>query len=627
MATKPLEHKLTAILYADVAGYSRLTGDDEEGTHRRLSASLDAITASIKEHNGKVMHFAGDAVLADFAAVSDAVICAVTIQRDLGDRNRDLPEDRKVHFRMGVNLGEVIVDRGEIYGDGVNIAARLESLAEPGGICVSDFVHGALGNKLPLDYEFMGEQRVKNIAEPVKAYRARLKPDAMLPTPGILPKIRRRRQRLIIASAAVVVFAIGASVIAWLARSPSISEPVSQDSAALPMPAKLSIAVLPFNNMSDDSEQEYFADGMTEDLITDLSKISGLFVIARTSSFAYKGRVVDVREVARELGVRYVLEGSVRKAGDRIRINAQLIDATSGGHVWAERYDRQLIDIFDLQNEVIERIVTALAVRLTPQESERVTHRSTNDVTAYDHFLRGLALARTTNYEDAREEYQQAIDSDPGFARAYGALSVTYTFGVQYGRSTDPQSDKERALALAKKAIAIDDNVPQVHFALGFAYFNNRDHGQAVNAVRRAIELDPGYTDAFGLLAWIHSHAGDPQEALRVLEKAKRLNPYPNAGTLGVFGLAHFLAGDLDEAIEVHQASLDSNPELTSSRIYLSATFSRSGRLDEAEWEATEILMQNPGFSVERWIRTQPYKDPAERDRLREDLLRAGLPE
>ena len=627
MATKPLEHKLTAILYADVAGYSRLTGDDEEGTHRRLSASLDAITASIKEHNGKVMHFAGDAVLADFAAVSDAVICAVTIQRDLGDRNRDLPEDRKVHFRMGVNLGEVIVDRGEIYGDGVNIAARLESLAEPGGICVSDFVHGALGNKLPLDYEFMGEQRVKNIAEPVKAYRARLKPDAMLPTPGILPKIRRRRQRLIIASAAVVVFAIGASVIAWLARSPSISEPVSQDSAALPMPAKLSIAVLPFNNMSDDSEQEYFADGMTEDLITDLSKISGLFVIARTSSFAYKGRVVDVREVARELGVRYVLEGSVRKAGDRIRINAQLIDATSGGHVWAERYDRQLIDIFDLQNEVIERIVTALAVRLTPQESERVTHRSTNDVTAYDHFLRGLALARTTNYEEAREAYQQAIDSDPGFARAYGALSVTYTSAVQYGRSTDPQSDKERAFALAKKAIAIDDNVPQVHFALGFAYFNNRDHRQAVNAMRRAIELDPGYTDAFGLLAWIHSHAGDPQEALRVLEKAKRLNPYPNAGTLGVQGLAFFLAGDLDKAIEVQQASLDSNPEITGTHIYLAATFSRSGRLDEAEWEATEILMENPGFSVERWIRTQPYKDPAELDRLREDLLRAGLPE
>jgi adenylate cyclase len=576
MAIKPLEHKLTAILYADVAGYSRLTGEDEEGTHRRLSASLDAITASIKEHNGTVMHFAGDAVLADFATVSDAVICAVTLQRELGDRSRDLPEDRKIYFRMGVNLGEVIVDRGEIYGDGVNIAARLESLAEPGGICISDFVRGALGNKLPLDYEFMGEQRVKNIAEPVKAYRARLIPDAVLPTPGALPKIRRRRQRLIMVSAAVAVLAIGASVIAWLTQSPSTSEPVLQDSAALPFPANLSIAVLPFNNMSDDSEQEYFADGMTEDLITDLSKVSGLFVIARTSSFTYKGRVLDVREVARELGVRYVLEGSVRKAGNRIRINAQLIDATTGGHVWAERYDRQLIDIFDLQNEVTEHIVTALAVRLTPQESERVTHRSTNNVTAYDHFLRGLALARTSNYEEAREEYQQAIDSDPGFARAYGALSVTYTFGVQYGRSTDPQSDKERALALAKKAIAIDDNVPQVHFALGFAYFNNRDHGQAVNAVRRAIELDPGYTDAFGLLAWIHSHAGDPQEALRVLEKAKRLNPYPNAGTLGVSGLAHFLAGDLDEAIEVHQASLDSNPELTASRIYLSWFFRRA---------------------------------------------------
>ncbi len=627
MAIKPLEHKLTAILYADVAGYSRLTGEDEEGTHRRLSASLDAITASIKEHNGKVMHFAGDAVLADFATVSDAVICAVTIQRDLGARNRDLPEDRKVHFRMGVNLGEVIVDRGEIYGDGVNIAARLESLAEPGGICVSDFVHGALGNKLPLDYEFMGEQRVKNIAEPVKAYRARLKSDAVLPTPGVLPRIRRRRQRLIIASTAVVVLAIGGRVIAWLARSPAISEPVSQDSAALPMPSKFSIAVLPFNNMSDDSEQEYFADGMTEDLITDLSKVSGLFVIARTSSFAYKGRVFDVREVARELRVRYVLEGSVRKAGDRIRINAQLIDATTGGHVWAERYDRRLIDIFDLQDEVIMHIVTALAVRLTQQESARVTHRSTNDVAAYDHFLRGLALVRTIGYEEARAEYQQAIDTDPGFARAYGALSVTYTLGIQYGWSTDPQSDKERALALAKKAIAIDDNVPQVHFALGLAYFINRDHGQAVNAARRAIELDPGYADAFGLLAWIHSHAGDPQEALRLLEKSKRLNPYPNAGTLGVLGLAHFLTGDLERAIEVYEAARDANPEILGNQIYLTAVLSRSGRQDDAEWQATEALMLNPDFSVERWTRTQAYKDPAELDRLREDLLRAGLPE
>ncbi len=627
MAIKPLEHKLTAILYADVAGYSRLTGEDEEGTHRRLSASLDAITASIKEHNGKVMHFAGDAVLADFATVSDAVICAVTLQRELGDRSRDLPEDRKVYFRIGVNLGEVIVDRGEIYGDGVNIAARLESLAEPGGICISDFVRGALGNKLPLDYEFMGEQRVKNIAEPVKAYRAQLKPDAVLPTPGVLPKIRRRRQRLIMVSAAVVVLAIGASVIAWLTQSPSTSEPVLQDSAALPFPAKLSIAVLPFNNMSDDTEQEYFADGMTEDLITDLSKVSGLFVIARTSSFVYKGRVLDVREVARELVVRYVLEGSVRKAGDRVRINAQLIDATTGGHVWAERYDRQLIDIFDLQNEVIEHIVTALAVRLTPQESERVTHRSTNDVTAYDHFLRGMALARTTNYEEARTAYQQAIDIDPAFARAYGALSVAYTFGIQYGWSTDPQSDKQQALALATKAIAIDDNVPQVHFALGLAYFINRDHGQAVNAARRAIELDPGYADAFGLLAWIHCHAGNPQEALRVLEKAKRLNPYPNAGTLGVLGLAHFLAGDLERAIEVYEAARDVNPELLGNQIYLTAVLSRSGRQDDAEWQATEVLTLNPDFSVERWTRTQPYKDPAERSRLREDLLRAGLPE
>ena len=622
-----LPRKLAAILYADVAGYSRLTGEDEEGTHRHLSASLDAITALIKKHNGKVMHFAGDAVLADFATASDALICAVTAQQDLRDRNENLPEDRKVHFRMGVNLGEVIVDRGEIYGDGVNVAARLESLAKPAGICISESVRSALGNKLPLDFEFMGEQQVKNIAEPVNAYHTRLKAGAVLPAPDVFPKIRRRRQRLILISAAIAVLVIGASVITWLARPPSTTETVLHEDTVRPLSDKPGIAVLPFINMSDDSEQEYFADGMTEDLITDLSKVSGLFVIARSSSFVYKGKDLDARQAARELNVRYVLEGSVRKAGDRVRINAQLIDASTGGHLWAERYDRQLNDIFDLQNEVLKHIVAALAVRLTQQESERVTNRSTNDVMAYDYFLRGQALARTANYEEARSAYQQAIAIDPGFARAYGALSVVYTFGVQYGWSADPQGDMERALASAKKAVAIDDKAPQVQFALSVAYLINRHHQQAVDAARRAVELDPGYADAFGLLGWIHSHAGDPQEALRALENSKRLNPNPNASTLATFGVAHFHAGHLEKAIEVLEAARDVNPELPSAQIYLTAALSRSGRQDDAEWEATELLTQNPEFSVERWASTQPYKDSAQRDRLRDDLRRAGLPE
>jgi adenylate cyclase len=359
---------------------------------------------------------------------------------------------------------------------------------------------------------------------------------------------------------------------------------VSQDGATLPLSDKPSIAVLPFTNMSDDSGQEYFVDGLTEDLITDLSKVSGLFVIARSSSFVYKGRDVDIRRVARELSVRYMLEGSVRKAGDRVRINAQLIDATTGGHVWAERYDRQLIGIFELQNEVIERIVAALAVTLTQKETESVTHRS-------------------------------------------GALAINYYFGVQYGWSTDPQSDMERALTLAEKAVAIDDNIAQVHFALSLAYLVNRNHSEAIQEAQRAIELDPGYADAFALLGWVYCHAGDPQEAFAALENTKRLSPHPNAGTLGVLGLAHFLAGDFEKAIEAYQAGININPEVMNNRIYLTAALSRSGRRDDAEWEGMEILTLNPDFSVDRWTRTQPHKDTDQLSRLRDDLRRAGLPE
>jgi len=624
---QPLERKLAAILYADVAGYSRLTGEDEEGTHRALSAHLDGITAAIQRHNGKVMHFAGDAVLADFATASDALLCAAAVQRELEERTEDLPDERKIRFRIGVNLGEVIVDRGEIYGDGVNIAARLESLAEPGGICVSGTVYDAIGNKLPLDFTFLGEQSVKNIDKPVRAYAARLRSGADLPEPSTRAKTRRTDRRALAATVAGLLV-IGIGMLAWWQPWQAREEPATDRPTDVTLPDKPSIAVLPFDNYSGDEEQEYFADGMTEDLITDLSKVSGLFVIARSSSFVYKGREVDVREAARELGVRYVLEGSVRKAGDRVRINAQLIDATTGGHMWAERYDRQLTDVFALQNEVIEQIVTALAVRLTPQESERVTRRSTTDVAAYDHFLRGQALARTANYEQAREFYQKAIDTDPGFARAYGAMSVSYALtGVQYGWSTEPQSAMDRALSLAKKAASIDDDIPQVQFALSLAYLIHRRFDEAVEASRRAIELDPGYADAYGLLAWIYSHAGNPTEGLRVLHKSEPLNPHQSAGMLGVWGLAHFQADHLEKAIEAFEAGRDSNPELMASRIYLTAAYVRSGRQDDAEWEATEILTLNPDFSAERWIKTQPYKNSAQLDRLRDDLRRAGLPE
>ncbi|MCZ6607533.1 MAG: copper-binding protein [Alphaproteobacteria bacterium] len=364
-AHEGVKRKLTAILYADVAGYSRLTGEDEEGTHRLLSAYLDVITATIEKHGGRTVHFAGDAVLADFSSVVDALACAVEAQRELRNRNEALPEERRVQFRIGINLGDVIVDREDIYGDGVNIAARLEGLAQPGGICISGAVYQQVRNKLELAFEFMGPQEVKNIAEPVPVFQVQLDPGAAgkRPDKGVRPPRWRS-----LALAAAVVLLVGAGAVAfWNFYPRSSAPPIDVASTAAPenavpkLPDKPSIAILPFENMSDDPGQEHFSDGLTEDIITDLAQLEDLIVIARASVFTYKGKSVKVQQVARELGVQYVLEGSVRKSGDRVRITAQLVDGKTGHHLWAERYDRDLKDIFALQDEIAQKIRATLA--------------------------------------------------------------------------------------------------------------------------------------------------------------------------------------------------------------------------------------------------------------------------
>ncbi|MEE8594069.1 MAG: adenylate/guanylate cyclase domain-containing protein, partial [Candidatus Bipolaricaulota bacterium] len=582
-----LPRKLAAILYADVADYSRLTGEDEEGTHRLLSAYLDALSQIIEAYGGTVVHYAGDAVLAEFPTVTDALASAAKIQRELGTRNQELPDERKVEFRIGVNLGEIIVDRDDIYGDGVNVAARLESLSEPGGICISEAVRTAVGKKLPLEYEFMGEQQVKNIAEPVRAYHARLRPDAVLPQPQTTSRrsTGSDRRRLVLSVAIGLLIIAGVTTFGywnvWMPRP----EPVSADREAFPLADKPSIAVLPFDNLSGDPEQEYFADGISEDIITELSQLSNLLVIARNSSFTYKDRTVKAQDVGKELGVSYVLEGSVRKSSDRVRITAQLIDAGNGFHLWAERYDRTLAEVFAVQDDVTRKIVSALSVKLAVQEEEQLARGSTGNFEAYDLLLRGQQYERRRTKEDnalARDTYRRAIELDPRFARAYGAVAISLVFDYRRGWTDSPGQVLDRALELAQKAVTLDRSSPQVYWALGYVYLYKKRYEEALMALEHAVTLAPNYADGYGLLAFINNYLGRSEEAIRLIQKGMQLNPYYTFEYPYNLGLAYYWSGRYSEAVKPLQEAIERNESALMPHLFLAASFIRLGQQDDA---------------------------------------------
>ena len=631
MAEERLARKLAAILYADVAGYSRLTGQDEEGTHRVLRRYLDLISASIPRYEGRVVHYAGDAVLADFSTVSEALVCAAVVQRELARCNDALPEERRVEFRIGVNLGEVIVDREDIYGDGVNVAARLEALAEPGGICVSESVRGAVGGKLAFDFDFLGEQRVKNIAESVRAYRVVIAPDSELPVPPAAPataaagKSRTLRWKPI----ATLALAVVAAVLVW--REPWVprEEPASLERMAFPLPDKPSVAVLPFVNLSGDSSQEYFSDGLTENVITTLSKLPEMFVIARNSTFAYKGTAVKVQRVAEELGVRYVLEGSFQRAGGRIRVHAQFIDALSGRHLWAERYDRDWSDVFELQDDLTRRIVASLEVKLSEEQRARIARRYTTSVEAYDAFLRGQALFGAYDEAGAREMFERAIALDPEFARAYGALAYTYYRPLELGATErNVELSYERAHELAQIAVSKDPTLPQPMIVLA-EITAGRDPQGALAAAKRAIELDPNFGDAYAALAFVRTNLGEASLALELMLKALRLNPHPPAAYYYLQGRAQFFAGRLAEAAATFHKALEINPGGATHRIYLAAVLARLGRTDDAQWEVEQLLADAPQLSVTGIAATAAQlllHEPYVRTLL-EALQAAGLPE
>ena len=613
-----LPRRLAAILYADVAGYSRLTGEDEDATHRILSRYLDLIASTIDSHRGLVMHYAGDAVLAKFDAVVDAMSAAVAIQNELKTRNEDLPGERKVQFRIGVNMGDVIEDRGDIYGDGVNVAARLESLAEPGGICISGTVFDAIGQRLPIGYEYLGEHQVRNISDPVRVYRADLAPGEA--RRGVrLPPRRRVIAYVLLASA----LAAGTALV-WMASWSPTEEPISEEQLAFPLSEKPSIAVLPFENLTGAQAHEHIADGISESIITALSKTRDMFVIARNSAFTYKDRAVKVQQVSRELGVRYVLEGSVQMAGERLRISAQLIDALEGQHLWAEQYDRDLENLLDVLDEITHEIAVALQVELTRGQQVRLWASGTDNHEAWGYVSRAIPLFWRFRKEDnarARALFEKAVAIDSDYAVAWTWLAGTHLMDAAEGWLPPGSESYRQAIELAHKALELDDSNPLVHALLGELHGHRGQFGKSIAALEKAVALGPSNALVHILMADNLQEAGRAEEAVRYAEKATRLEPYYPAPYLGILARAYHAAGRYEDALAAAELLLarsrkgEGNPQMALPALIFACL--ELGREAEARAYAKELYRLQPTLSLSGRANSQRlYEDRAGLERL-----------
>jgi adenylate cyclase len=579
-----VERRLAAILAADVAGYSRLMGADEEGTHAALGELRRTITdPKIDEHHGRIVKTTGDGLLVEFASVVDAVRCAVEMQQAIADSNPAVPADRRIEFRIGINLGDIIIEEGDIFGDGVNVAARLEALAVPGAICVSRVVRDQVRDKLDFAFEDMGDQQVKNIARPVHAYRIR---------PAENP------------------------------AAPAVTPP------ALPLPDKPSIAVLPFTNMSSDPEQEFFADGISEDVITALSRYPSLFVIARNSSFTYKGRAVDVKQIGRELGVRYVLEGSLRKSGSRIRVTAQLVDTATGNHVWAERYDRDITDIFALQDEITEAVTIAIAPAIDDAEQQRAMRKLPESLDAWTAYQRGLwHLSRASANDNALAQkfFEQAINLDPSFSGGYGGLAVAQ------GRAADSQTlglteSLGSMEALARRAVALDGADAEARSLLSNALMRRGDYEGALAEAERALATTPNLAHAHHVLGAALIFSGRPKEGLTALERSIRLDPrHPRSRTrLNQTALGLYFSREYVAAVEAARRAIRSYPDFPLPYRWLAAALGQLGWIEEAKETLEKAIEIVPG-SFDMYVRGRvPWMRPEDHAHMLEGLRKAG---
>jgi TolB-like protein len=602
-------------------------GEDEVATVRTLTAFREVMGSLIQQHRGRVVDSPGDNLLAEFASVVDAVQCAVEIQQVLTAKNAQLPENRRMEFRIGINLGDVIEEGERIYGDGVNIAARVEGLAEGGGVCISGSAYEQIENKLPLRYEYLGEHAVKNIRRPVRIYRAQMEPEAAVPKVSREKRVGLRKWQWVVLALAVILVA-GAAVAVWLRLFHPQVEVASIEKMAYPLPEKPSIAVLPFTNMSPDPEQEYFSDGITEEIITALAKIPQLFVIARNSTFIYKGRPVKVQQVSEELGVQFVLEGSVRKAGDRIRITAQLIDAITGRHLWAERYDGYIGDVFALQDKVTRKIVAALAVKLTSEEADLVAKTGTEDVAAYDAFLQGREhyhLQTRNDMAKAVASLKKAIEFDPHYGQAHAMLAVAYSASTKRGWSRGLGWPNADSLAKKHLRLAMQNPTASAHRAAAWIHTWKSEYEEAIAEAEHAIAREPNNAHSYHAMGGALIYDGRSKEAIDCYKKAMRLNPHYPARYLWFLGLAQFCVGQLEEAAPSLERARKRNPRLP---VWpLAATYAHLGREQEARGVVTEYIERRKSKrpTVRHLLKFFPFKDPRDRDRFAAGLRKAGL--
>jgi adenylate cyclase len=577
--------RLAAILAADVAGYSRLMGADEEGTLERLKAlRRELVDSKIAEHHGRIVKTTGDGLLVEFASVVDTVRCAVEVQQGMVERNGEVPPERRIEFRIGINLGDIIREGRDIFGDGVNIAARLEAVSEPGGICVSQVVYDQVRDKLDLAFEDLGEPKLKNIARPVRVFRVRLE---------------RATQAVSYAS-----------------------------QASLALPDKPSVAVLPFTNMSGDPEQEFLADGIAEDIITALSRYPSLFVIARNSCFTYKGRAVDVKQVGRELGVRYVLEGSLRKSGSRIRVTAQLVETETGKHVWAERYDRDLADIFALQDEITEAVTIAIAPAVAGAEQQRALRKQPESLDAWAAYQRGLWHFSKFTADDnaiAQEFFRQAVDLDPNFAGGYWGLAAARFFAAAAFQTSSLSEALSSMGALARRAVELDGSDAEARSLLGITAHASGDHGGAQAEIGRALAISPNLASAHGLLGDTLIYSGRPKEGLDALAKYLRLDPRdPSIGVqLLQVAVGHYFCREYEAAVEAAKRVIRSYPDYPLPYRWLAAALGQLGRGDEAR----QALEKVTPASLDMYVRNRvPWMRPEDHAHMLEGLRKAGWP-